>query len=104
MQVYERDHVFSIVSHLPVDQGVVNKVFLVYFPGKSRFGASVIRRTASLDTLYHKGQWSRDYYQHASQLQIDKSTQVRIYFYIICSFTHLTCFYFYKVIVFNYCT
>ncbi|KAG6443811.1 hypothetical protein O3G_MSEX002996 [Manduca sexta] len=43
--------------------------------GKGRFGASVIRRTASLDTLYHKGQSSRDYYLHAGQLQVDKSTQ-----------------------------
>lgn len=50
---------------------------MVYFQtGKGRFGASVIRRTASLDTLYHKGQWSRDYYLHAGQLQVDKSTQV----------------------------
>lgn len=48
----------------------------MFFIGKGRFGASVIRRTASLDTLYHKGQWSRDYYLHAGQLQVDKSTQV----------------------------
>lgn len=48
------------------------------FVGKGRFGASVIRRTASLDNLYHKGQWSRDYYLHAGQLQVDKSTQVRL--------------------------
>ncbi|KAJ2949000.1 hypothetical protein O0L34_g5940 [Tuta absoluta] len=47
----------------------------VNYKGKGRFGASVIRRTASLDTLYHKGQWPRDYYFHASQLQVDKSTQ-----------------------------
>ncbi|XP_061716141.1 glucocorticoid-induced transcript 1 protein-like [Cydia pomonella] len=47
----------------------------VNYKGKGRFGASVIRRTASLDTLYHKGQWSRDYYLHAGQLQVDKSTQ-----------------------------
>ncbi|CAK1551100.1 unnamed protein product [Leptosia nina] len=47
----------------------------VNYKGKGRFGSSVIRRTASLDTLYQKGQWSRDYYLHAGQLQVDKSTQ-----------------------------
>lgn len=47
----------------------------VNYKGKGRFGVSVIRRTASLDTLCHKGQWSRDYYLHAGQLQVDKSTQ-----------------------------
>lgn len=47
----------------------------INYKGKSRFGSSVIRRTASLDNLYHKGQWSRDYYLHAGHLQIDKSTQ-----------------------------
>ncbi|XP_045518342.1 protein FAM117B-like isoform X1 [Pieris brassicae] len=44
----------------------------VNYKGK---GTSVIRRTASLDTLYQKGKWSRDYYLHAGQLQVDKSTQ-----------------------------
>lgn len=60
-----------------------NKLIIVLnvFIGKGRFGASVIRRTASLDTLYHKGQWSRDYYLHAGQLQVDKSTQVSYWFY-----------------------
>ncbi|GBP74570.1 hypothetical protein EVAR_59505_1 [Eumeta japonica] len=47
----------------------------VNYKGKGRFGANSIRRTASLDTLYHKGQWPRDYYLHAGQLQIDKATQ-----------------------------
>ncbi|XP_050350483.1 protein FAM117B-like isoform X1 [Nymphalis io] len=47
----------------------------VNYKGKGRFGSNVIRRTASLDTLYHKGQWPRDYYLHAGQLQVDKSTQ-----------------------------
>ncbi|KAL4715996.1 hypothetical protein ACJJTC_013296 [Scirpophaga incertulas] len=47
----------------------------VNYKGKGRFGSSVIRRTASLDTLYHKGQWPRDFYLHAGQLQVDKSTQ-----------------------------
>nr|XP_032517301.1 protein FAM117B-like [Danaus plexippus plexippus] len=47
----------------------------VNYKGKGRFGSNVIRRTASLDTLYHKGQWPRDFYFHAGQLQVDKSTQ-----------------------------
>ncbi|XP_046427869.1 protein FAM117B-like isoform X1 [Neodiprion fabricii] len=35
-----------------------------------------IRRTASLDTLYLKGQWPRDvYYVHETLLSVDKSTQ-----------------------------
>ena len=62
-------------------------IFFVYiifyynylFVGKGRFGSNVIRRTASLDTLYHKGQWPRDYYLHAGQLQVDKSTQVSVF-------------------------
>lgn len=37
---------------------------------------SVIRRTASLDTIYLKGQWPRDsFYLHTSFLQVDKATQ-----------------------------
>lgn len=37
---------------------------------------SVIRRTASLDTIYLKGQWPRDnFYLHSGLLQIDKATQ-----------------------------
>ncbi|XP_057321927.1 protein FAM117B-like isoform X2 [Microplitis mediator] len=39
-------------------------------------GNQNIRRTASLDTIYLKGQWPRDYsYIHASLLLVDKSTQ-----------------------------
>ncbi|XP_060529246.1 protein FAM117B-like isoform X2 [Cylas formicarius] len=35
-----------------------------------------IRRTASLDTIYLKGQWPRDnFYWHTGTLQIDKATQ-----------------------------
>lgn len=38
--------------------------------------AAVIRRTASLDTIYLKGQWPRDcFYMFTSYLQIDKATQ-----------------------------
>lgn len=55
---------------------ILNCIYL--FLGKGRFGSNAIRRTASLDTLYHKGQWPRDYYFHAGQLQVDKSTQVSI--------------------------
>ncbi|GLV35926.1 Ribosomal protein L27 [Carabus blaptoides fortunei] len=37
---------------------------------------SVIRRTASLDTIYLKGQWPRDnFYMHSGLLQVDKATQ-----------------------------
>lgn len=40
-------------------------------------GNQNIRRTASLDTIYLKGQWPRDaYYIHPSLLLVDKSTQV----------------------------
>ncbi|XP_011307338.1 glucocorticoid-induced transcript 1 protein isoform X2 [Fopius arisanus] len=39
-------------------------------------GNQNIRRTASLDTIYLKGQWPRDsYYVHTSLLSVDKSTQ-----------------------------
>ncbi|XP_012265729.1 protein FAM117B-like isoform X2 [Athalia rosae] len=39
-------------------------------------GSQNIRRTASLDTIYLKGQWPRDaYYIHPSLLLVDKSTQ-----------------------------
>ncbi|KAK0174555.1 hypothetical protein PV327_010315 [Microctonus hyperodae] len=39
-------------------------------------GNQNIRRTASLDTIYLKGQWPRDsYYIHTSLLLVDKSTQ-----------------------------
>ncbi|XP_066599298.1 glucocorticoid-induced transcript 1 protein-like isoform X2 [Prorops nasuta] len=39
-------------------------------------GSQNIRRTASLDTIYLKGQWPRDsYYIHSSLLLVDKSTQ-----------------------------
>ncbi|XP_014487415.1 PREDICTED: glucocorticoid-induced transcript 1 protein-like isoform X3 [Dinoponera quadriceps] len=39
-------------------------------------GSQSIRRTASLDTIYLKGQWPRDsYYLHSSLLLVDKSTQ-----------------------------
>lgn len=41
-------------------------------------GNQSIRRTASLDTIYLKGQWPREpYYMHSSLL-VDKSTQVNI--------------------------
>ncbi|XP_018565556.1 protein FAM117B isoform X2 [Anoplophora glabripennis] len=37
---------------------------------------TIIRRTASLDTIYLKGQWPRDsFYWHTGILQIDKATQ-----------------------------
>lgn len=39
-------------------------------------GGSVIRRTASLDTIYLKGQWPREtFYMYCGQLLVDKSTQ-----------------------------
>ncbi|XP_044732213.1 glucocorticoid-induced transcript 1 protein-like isoform X2 [Chrysoperla carnea] len=38
--------------------------------------SAVIRRTASLDTIYLKGQWPRDcFYMYTSYLQVDKATQ-----------------------------
>lgn len=41
---------------------------------------SAIRRTASLDTIYLKGQWPRDnFYFHTGILQIDKATQTDDY-------------------------
>jgi len=43
-------------------------------------GGQSIRRTASLDTIYLKGQWPRDPYMHSSLL-VDKSTQVIILFF-----------------------
>ncbi|XP_012272934.1 protein FAM117B [Orussus abietinus] len=43
---------------------------------ESLSGSQNIRRTASLDTIYLKGQWPRDsYYIHTSLLLVDKSTQ-----------------------------
>ncbi|XP_076226023.1 glucocorticoid-induced transcript 1 protein isoform X2 [Nomia melanderi] len=43
---------------------------------ESLSGNQNIRRTASLDTIYLKGQWPRDsYYIHSSSLLVDKSTQ-----------------------------
>ncbi|KAJ8917724.1 hypothetical protein NQ315_005173 [Exocentrus adspersus] len=37
---------------------------------------TLIRRTASLDTIYLKGQWPRDsFYWHTGTLQLDKATQ-----------------------------
>ncbi|XP_015439939.1 PREDICTED: glucocorticoid-induced transcript 1 protein-like isoform X2 [Dufourea novaeangliae] len=43
---------------------------------ESLSGNQNIRRTASLDTIYLKGQWPRDpYYIHQSLLLVDKSTQ-----------------------------
>ncbi|XP_032678929.1 protein FAM117B-like isoform X2 [Odontomachus brunneus] len=38
-------------------------------------GSQSIRRTASLDTIYLKGQWPRDSYYLHSSLLVDKSTQ-----------------------------
>ncbi|XP_076165641.1 glucocorticoid-induced transcript 1 protein isoform X2 [Ptiloglossa arizonensis] len=43
---------------------------------ESLSGNQNIRRTASLDTIYLKGQWPRDsYYIHSNLLLVDKSTQ-----------------------------
>ncbi|KAG7202870.1 hypothetical protein KM043_010018 [Ampulex compressa] len=43
---------------------------------ESLSGNQNIRRTASLDTIYLKGQWPRDsYYIHSSLLLVDKATQ-----------------------------
>lgn len=41
-------------------------------------GSQSIRRTASLDTIYLKGQWPRESYYMHSSLLVDKSTQVNI--------------------------
>lgn len=42
----------------------------------SNSGGNIIRRTASLDTIYLKGQWPREsYYWQIGNLQVDKSTQ-----------------------------
>ncbi|CAB0027887.1 unnamed protein product [Trichogramma brassicae] len=41
-------------------------------------GHRLIRRTASLDTIYMQGQWPRDYLQ-TSLLLVDKATQVNIH-------------------------
>lgn len=42
----------------------------------SNSGGNIIRRTASLDTIYLKGQWPREsYYWQIGYLQVDKSTQ-----------------------------
>lgn len=43
-------------------------------------GSQSIRRTASLDTIYLKGQWPRESYYMHSSLLVDKSTQVNILF------------------------
>jgi len=62
-------------------------VALFFFPAKSKTlnsrssnsfgGGSVIRRTASLDTIYLKGQWPREtFYMYCGHLLVDKSTQV----------------------------
>lgn len=50
------------------------------YKGKSKYGSGpseVMRRTASLDTIYLKGHWPRDhfYWGHMGTLQVDKSTQ-----------------------------
>ncbi|XP_043254908.1 glucocorticoid-induced transcript 1 protein isoform X2 [Colletes latitarsis] len=42
---------------------------------ESLSGNQNIRRTASLDTIYLKGQWPRDSYIHSSLLLVNKSTQ-----------------------------
>jgi len=40
-------------------------------------GGNMIRRTASLDTIYLKGQWPREkFYMYCGHLLVDKSTQV----------------------------
>ncbi|KAF2882605.1 hypothetical protein ILUMI_23573 [Ignelater luminosus] len=54
------------------DSGVKSKTL----GGLTSGTGNVIRRTASLDTIYLKGQWPRDsFYLHASILQVDKATQ-----------------------------
>lgn len=50
------------------------------YKGKSKFNGrstEVIRRTASLDTIYLKGHWPKDtfYWGHMGTLQVDKATQ-----------------------------
>ncbi|XP_066253188.1 protein FAM117B-like isoform X1 [Euwallacea similis] len=50
------------------------------YKGKSKYSggpSEVMRRTASLDTIYLKGHWPRDhfYWGHMGTLQIDKATQ-----------------------------
>ncbi|KAK7870559.1 hypothetical protein R5R35_009072 [Gryllus longicercus] len=57
----------------------------VSYKGKSKtlnsrsnhnFGSSVIRRTASLDAIYLKGQWPREsFYMYCGHLLVDKATQ-----------------------------
>lgn len=40
-------------------------------------GSNVIRRTASLDTIYLKGQWPKEsFYMYCGHLLVDKATQV----------------------------
>lgn len=65
---------------------IYNIIRLLYFAAKSKTlsgrcsdslsGSQSIRRTASLDTIYLKGQWPRDSYYMHSSLLVDKSTQV----------------------------
>lgn len=63
---------------------ILTLVILIFIAVKSKTiggltsgTGNVIRRTASLDTIYLKGQWPRDsFYLHASILQVDKATQV----------------------------
>lgn len=43
--------------------------------GVNNGSGSTMRRTASLDTIYLKGQWPRETYWHTTNLQIDKATQ-----------------------------
>lgn len=44
----------------------------------------MIRRTASLDTIYLKGQWPREkFYMYCGHLLVDKSTQVSGEHYVI---------------------
>lgn len=58
-------------------------------------GSQSIRRTASLDTIYLKGQWPRDsHYVHHSSLLVDKATQVAIAKLLI-NFLNLLIFFFF---------
>lgn len=47
-------------------------------------GSQNIRRTASLDTIYLKGQWPRDSYYIHTSLLVDKATQVKNF----CNFSN----------------
>lgn len=91
--------------------GYLHVVFLLnwilYFTAKSKTlsgrcsdslsGSQSIRRTASLDTIYLKGQWPRDSYYMHSSLLVDKSTQVSKPWFIL-----LFWFYFLKTFILKF--